>query len=246
MIKLNNLLLVISFFILIFSFTKRNEFSPKLQLLPELQQEPIQAITTKAAFTTTYNEETFEIMPKFDYELYGLVVSYRLHDSESGLMLHALNNDHINVADYCVVWGQTANPKLLADFKFRNGRFTCYWQTDSRYAWEQFNQDQISNNHLLAIDESVRDRIDEIEIGDQIHIKGWLSHYKDPGGYERGTSITRTDTGNGACETILVNEINILTHMENIWRQLMWISLGLLTLTLSIYLKAPYEPHKRH
>ncbi len=240
------MLLIVSFFLLIVSFTKRNEFSSGLKLLPELQQEPIQTASSKAAFTTTYNEETFEIMPKYDYELYGLVVSYRLHDSESGQMLHALNKDHINVADFCVVWGTSANPELLADFKFSNGQFTCNWQTSSRQAWEQFNQNQISNNHLLSVDEAVRDRIDEISIGDQIHIKGWLSHYKNPAGYERGTSTTRTDKGNGACETIMVNEVYIMSHMNSTWRQLMWLSLGLLILTLFIYFKAPIEPHKYH
>jgi hypothetical protein len=98
----------------------------------------------------------------------------------------------------------------------------------------------------LAIDESIRDRIDEISIGDQIHIKGWLSHYKNPAGYERGTSTTRTDRGNGACETIMVNEVYIMSHMNSTWRQLMWLSLGLLTLTLFIYFKAPFEPHNYH
>ncbi len=244
MLKLNNLLLVISFFLLILSFTKRNEFTPSLQLLPELQLEPVQTPTDKAAFSTTYNDELFEIMPKYNYELYGLVVSYRLHDSESGPMLHALNKDHINVADFCVVWGASANLEILADFEFRNAQFTCYWQTKTQNAWDQFNQDKISNNHLISINEDIRATIDEIKIGDQIYIKGWLSHYTNPVGYERRTSITRTDTGNGACETILVSEINILSQMQSVWRQLMWLSLGLLILTLFVYFKAPYEPHK--
>ena len=246
MLKINNLLLVISFFLLILSFTKRNEFTPTLQLHPELHQEPKQTPTSQADFTTTYNEELFEIMPKYDYELYGLVVSYRLHDSESGLMLHALSKDHINVADYCVVWGQSADPKILREFDFSNGQFSCQFGTKSSVAWQAFNKQQLSNNHLLAIDETVRNRIDDISIGDQIYIKGWLSHYKNPAGYERGTSTNRTDTGDGACETIWVDDIRILAHMQNIWRQLMWFSLGLLILTLYIYFKAPYEPHKHH
>jgi len=150
------------------------------------------------------------------------------------------------VADYCVVWGQSADPKILREFDFSNGQFSCQFSTKSSAAWQAFNKQQLSNNHLLAIDETVRDRIDEISIGDQIHIKGWLSHYKNPAGYERGTSTTRTDTGNGACETILVNEIYIIAHMQGIWRLLMWLSLGLLIMTLFIYFKAPYEPHKYH
>jgi len=215
-----------------------------LQLQPKLQQEPIQTPTTEKAFVTSYNDELFEIMPKYDYELYGLVVSYRLHDSESGFMLHALSKDHLNVADYCVVWGQSADSKILREFEFSNGQFTCQFSTKSSEAWQAFNRQQLSNNHLLAIDESTRDQIDEINIGDQIHIKGWLSHYKSPGGYERGTCTTRTDTGNGACETILASEINVIAPMQSIWRKLMWFSLGLLLLTLFIYFKSPYEPDK--
>lgn len=246
MLKLNNILLVSSFIVLVFSCQKRNDFTPALKLNPQLQQEPLQTPTDKSAFTTTYNDAAFEIIPQYNYELYGLVVSYRLHDSESGWMLHALNEDHINVADYCVVWGQSANPAILQDFNFSNGQFTCQYSTRSHEAWQAFNNNQLSNNHLLAIDEAIRDRIDEINIGDQIHIKGWLSHYKNPAGFERGTSTTRTDSGNGACETILVNEINIIAHMQNIWRQLMWLALGLLCLTLYIYFKSPFEPHKHH
>lgn len=244
MLKINNLLLTISFLLLLLSFSKRNEFTSALQLLPELQQEPVQTPSTQAAFTTTFKEQPFEIIPKYNYELYGLVVSYRLHDSESGPMLHALNKDHINVADYCVVWGQSADPEILRHFDFNNGQFSCQYSTKDRAAWEAFNHQQLSNNHLLAIDESIRDRIDEISIGDQILIKGWLAHYKNPAGYERGTSITRSDTGDGACETIMVNEVHIISQMNSFWRRLMWLSFGLLVLTLYIYFKAPYEPHK--
>ena len=241
--KLNNWLITVSFILLIISCSKRNDFSTTLKTEPELQQEPLQKLTTEPAFSTTYNDELFEIIPKFEYELYGLVVSYRLHDSEHGQMLHALSKDHLNVADYCVVWGQSADPNILREFDFSNGQFTCNYSTKSNEAWQAFDPKQLSNNHLLAIDDAVRTSIDQISIGDQIYIKGWLAHYKTNGGSERGTSITRNDTGNGACETILVNEITLLAKMPSIWRQMMWISLGLFILTLYIYFKSPYEPH---
>ena len=216
-----------------------------MQILPALNNDPTQTLTTKPPFTTTYNEETFKIMPKYEYELYGLVVSYRLHDSTGGMMIHALNKDHLNVADYCVVWGQSADPEILREFDFSNGQFSCQFGTNNQAAWEAFEPHQLSNNHLLAIDEWVRDTIDEIRIGDQIHLKGWLAHYQNPMGFERGTSITRHDTGDGACETILVDQIEILSNMTNLWRKLMWLAVSLLVLTLYVYIKAPYEPHKR-
>ncbi|MCX7552858.1 hypothetical protein OS175_03115 [Marinicella sp. S1101] len=246
MLKINNYLLVLSFLLAMVSFTKRNDFTADFVPHPLLKHEPIQQSINQQPYNIEYQQETFTIMPKYDYELFGLVVSYRLHDSDGGWMIHAQNKDHINVADYCVVWGASADASILAHFSFSNGQFTCNFQTQSNQAWEAFNQNQISNNHLLAVDEHLRETIDEINIGDVIHIKGKLAHYINPLGGERGTSVVRTDTGNGACETIWVEAIGIIDSMTSIWRTLLTASLIVLILTVLIYLRAPYAPHKLH
>ena len=50
--------------------------------------------------------------------------------------------------------------------------------------------------------------------GDQIKIKGYLVDYKVAKDgqtlFTRGTSTTRTDNGNGACETIYVEDVEII------------------------------------
>jgi len=51
----------------------------------------------------------------------------------------------------------------------------------------------------------------QAEPGDHIRLKGMLVEYRNPGnGFRRGTSVTRTDKGNGACETIYVNAFEII------------------------------------
>lgn len=243
MYKFSSYAVDFSFLLLLISFFKRNDFTNDLQVLSQLSQEPVQTAVETAPFETEYNEETFKVIPKYDYEIYGLVVSYRLHDSEYGQMLHALSKDHLNVGDVCVVWGKNADIDILREFDFINGQFTCNYSTRSNQAWQAFNQAQLSNNHLLAVDEQIRDAIDDIKIGDQIKIKGWLSHYVGPTGFERGTSMTRTDTGNGACETIFVNNIEIMSSTNSIWRSLMSFSFGALLISLWLFYKTPYQPH---
>ncbi|MFC3194738.1 hypothetical protein ACFODZ_10860 [Marinicella sediminis] len=235
---------IVSLLVLLISFINRNEIPADLPLLPELNIDPVQRAVNQAPFMTTYNDEQFLVKPRFDYRLNGLVVSYRLHDSENGMMLHALSKDHLNVADFCVVWGDSANPELLQDFDFSNGQFTCNYGSQSRQAWDAFNHHQLSNNHLLAADEFVRDTIKDIQIGDQITLSGWLANYQNPTGYERATSTTRTDTGNGACETIFVNDISIVRPMNSFWRQLMMFSLGAFLISTFLYFTSPYVPNK--
>ncbi len=243
MFKYSSYAVVISFLILVVSFFKRNDFTSDLQLLEQLSQEPLQSSVEMPAFTTTYNDESYQVIPKYDYELYGLVVSYRVHDAEYGQMIHALSKDHLNIADYCVVWGETANVDILTHFDFYNGQFTCNYSTKDRQAWERFNHHQLSNNHLLATNDQIRNTLEEVKTGDQIKIKGWLSHYIGPTGYERGSSTVRTDTGDGACETIFVNDIEILSSMDSFWRSLMSFSFGALLISLFLFFKAPYQPH---
>ncbi len=233
-------LIPISFILLLISFWNRNDLTNDMQIAEELLQEPTQNKVEESTFSVNVNKINYEIQPLFSYELYGLVVSYELHDGNYNL--HKRWNDHLNVADYCVVWDQSATNKHLPDFKIWNGQFTCNFSTKDRQAWDSFNPEQLSNNHLISENKYIRKKLSKIRIGDQVRIEGWLANYKNlTNGGTRGTSITRDDVGNGACETIYVNDVTILKSYTNIWRKLMYASLTALVIFLVLYFKAPHR-----
>ena len=157
--------------------------------------------------------------------------------------MHRLSADHLNVADLCVVWGDTARSPLLDRIKFWNGIFTCNFSTRDQAAWRAFDVTEVSNNHLVSDDARVRDAIDRVRIGDQVRIRGSLSAYISPNGSKRGTSTTRTDTGDGACETIYVDDFEIVARGRGGWRMAMWASLGAFGIGLFGFVAAP---HRRH
>ncbi len=233
-------IVVISFFVMVISFWNRDNLAPDIPVVPLVEKAPLQTQVALNPIAAAAGDVNYQIQPLYEYELYGLVVSYRHHDGNFGL--HKLWNDHLNVADICVVFGSNATLVDLTKFDFHNGQFTCNFFTRDQQAWNQFNIYLISNNHLLTTDDAIREQIEDIKIGDQIRIKGWLSSYKNEQGGERGTSITRMDTGNGACETIYVNEVEVLQSYTSGWRKLMYLSAAVFVLSLFLYLKAPYRP----
>jgi hypothetical protein len=103
--------------------------------------------------------------------------------------------------------------------------------------------EQLSNNHLISNDETVRDQVKDIAIGDQIRVRGYLSSYGSAEGGKRGTSTTRTDTGDGACETVFVERFDIIGPATNLWRISMWASLAVLAFGLFVHFKRPYRPY---
>ena len=223
-IKFNKLVFYTSLILLLVSCWQRNDFPEDLSVSPELLEPPAQSKTESEPFKVTHNDVEYEIKTLHEYDLNCMFVSYAHHDGNYSL--HRLWNDHINVADVCVVWSENANGTDLNHFKFWNGKFTCNFKTRDSGAWERFRENQISNNHLLTDDRYIRKKIEQVRIGDQIRMRGWLVNYSNDKGFTRGTSTSRDDRGNGACETIYLEDFQILQSLNNGWRTLMHLALA--------------------
>jgi hypothetical protein len=221
-------------------FWKRNDIPRNVAFRAELAAPPHQTTTDKSPFTVEYAGVRYGVEPKYAYDLYGMVVSYRQHDGES--LMHKRANDHLNVADLCVVWSDTAFSPTLHKISFWNGIFTCNFETRDTEAWANLDPHEVSNNHLISADDAIRDRVATVGIGDQVHIRGWLASYGN-GGSKRGTSTTRDDMGNGACETIYVDRFEVLARTRSGWRTALTVSLGMLVLTIAANFVLPYRPY---
>jgi len=241
--ELNTGLLTASAIALVVCFFNRNAIPGAIDFHPQLDNEPRQKEIAKAPFQVAYAGVDYRVEPLYDYELYGLVVSFRQHDGESSM--HRWSNDHLNMADVCVVWSDTAFSRHLGELDFWNGIFTCNVQTRDSVAWASFKMNQLANNHLISEDPYIRDRAAEIRVGDQIRVQGWLARYGAVGGGGlRGTSTTREDSGNGACETIYVREFEIVRAGSNPWRLGMYVALAVLVATIAIHFALPYRPYR--
>lgn len=223
------------------SFWNRNDLPGNIDYIAELQSEPTQLPTRKRPFEAAYEGVNYQVEPQFDYDLYGMVVSYRHHDGDS--RMHMLSNDHLNMLDVCVIWGDNTKNMRLDKIDFWNGIFTCNVKTRDQSAWDAFDMYQLSNNHLLSNDSLIRDKVKDVRIGDQIRVRGFLASYGSENGGKRGTSTTRLDTGDGACETLFVERFDIVRPATSYWRLSMYGSLGLFLLGLFVYFRQPYRPY---
>ena len=239
--KISSAVILVSFLWLLVSFWNRNDLPRSVEFRPEVLAEPRQRATRAQAFDATYKGVDYLVEPEYAYDLAGMVVSFRHHDGNS--RMHSRANDHLNMMDVCVVWGETATGRLLHKIRFWNGIFTCNVRTRDQEAWEAFRMEQLSNNHLISDDDYIRDKVKDIRIGDQIRVQGYLASYSNEDGGKRGTSTTRTDTGDGACETIFVEKFDIIEPAKSFWRISMWVSLAILALGLFVHFKRPYRPY---
>jgi len=241
--RINSVVIATSFVWLLMSFWNRNDLPRSIVYVPEILKEPLQTATRKRPFKASYADVEYLIEPEYEYDIYGMIVSYRHHDGES--RMHRAANDHLNMLDVCVVWGDNTANRRLHKISFWNGIFTCNFQTRDQEAWDSFDIFQVSNNHLISDDELIRERVRDIQVGDQIRVRGYLASYGSEGGGVRGTSTTRLDAGDGACETIYVEQFEIVESALSYWRISMYLSLMLFAIGLVVHFKRPYRPYRQ-
>jgi hypothetical protein len=112
--------------------------------------------------------------------------------------------------DVALGWGRMSDQSVLDQMEVSQGNRFFFYQ------WRNappIPQDEIichaSNNHLIAADGSVASVISHLYPGEIVTMQGYLVNVTRRDGFHWDTSLTRTDTGNGACEVMYVTGIKV-------------------------------------
>ncbi len=234
--RLNRLLqvaLLLSLALAILSYWNKDRLPPPDFYDQALLTEPVQTKTEMKSFRTEANGIVYTIDPLFDYVLNGVVVSYHDSDAFIDIYHHKDWKDFLNIRDLCVIWGGNLASGVYREVEFRNATWTCWVSWSDPGVQGRFTMQQLSNNHLLANDPLVNEAIMEAEPGDQIAFSGILAGYSHSNGrFQRGSSTTRGDTGNGACETVFLRDFHIVRKANRGWRRAYSLSRAVAVLSL--------------
>ena len=218
-------LLIVSFYL--FPLPEHTEIIPHIKDLSPVI-EPIK----KEPYKTDFDGVTYKITPLYSYEAYGVIVEH--YDSDNWLdVIH--EGDPAQTKDICIVWGENIKNDIYRKVKYSHGEFTCFVETDSREVWQQFNQNELTNNHLIPANDELEKLLKKTKIGDQVYIKGMLVNYEilDEDGNKvrwRTTSSTMEDRD---CEVVFVEDYEIIKSRHPLIknaRQYSFWGLGLSTL----------------
>jgi len=193
---------------------------PVSDIRSELSQPPVQtAKPSYGQFTYNYKGENVTVVPQADYHIWVLIVS---HNDPDLWYRFDLSHDKksINTRDICVMWGGNVKAGAYQHMTVQNTDWSCEGRFESGITY--FSEDEFSNNHLITNNDEIRKRIRNLHVGDQVYIKGMLVNYSEArwDGRFRNTSMTRTDRGDGACEIIYVEDVQVLSSYNGAWAAL--------------------------
>ncbi len=113
--------------------------------------------------------------------------------------------------DLALGWGRMSDSQVLAAIDISQSSRFYYWHTKSFPIPKREIETSSANMHMIPADANVRSRLEHVREGQLIHVEGFLVNASRADGWHWNTSMTRSDTGGGACELIYVESISTLT-----------------------------------
>jgi hypothetical protein len=110
--------------------------------------------------------------------------------------------------DIAVGWGVMAKPEIYRQFTITQSGRWYYWSADSLPISRREVEVNSSNIHLVPASPEIAGRLRRIKRDDVLAIGGTLIEVTAPDGWRWRTSLSREDTGEGACELLLLQQLD--------------------------------------
>ncbi len=163
-----------------------------------INQAPLQREIEEAE---TWHLGNIEITPKAEFQIEARVLGRRDYRRDEGAVLAPV--------DLALGWGRMAQDEVLAELEISQRRRFYYWRTDDFPIPRGEIESSSANMHLIPASPEVFEVIKTAERNQRVRLRGYLVDVQFDDGWTWRSSTTRNDTGNGACELVLVTLADI-------------------------------------
>jgi hypothetical protein len=108
--------------------------------------------------------------------------------------------------DLALGWGPMADSSVYKKLSItQDGRWYNYrWGGEGPPIAQSDIAKHSANMHLVAASKDVAKALGRVEADQTVQLDGWLVRIEEPSGWNWQSSLTRDDTGGGACELVYV------------------------------------------
>ncbi len=149
-----------------------------------------------------FSHKEYQITPLAQFEAKARVLGSKRYrwDREAQL----------SPVDLALGWGAMSDERVLNELSIsQSGRF-FFWWCDEMPIPEETIVRSSANMHIIPATPQIAKRLKKVRRGQVLRIKGYLVKAEAPDGWYWVSSLTRKDSGAGACEVVWVEDLHIL------------------------------------
>jgi hypothetical protein len=112
--------------------------------------------------------------------------------------------------DLALGWGPMSAQEVIEHLDISQSNRYFRWRADRLPLPAPVIARHSANMHIIPAGDVIEDELMKVRKGHIVRLGGYLVQLNAPDGWRWRSSLTRKDTGGGACEVILVNRIAVL------------------------------------
>ncbi|MCE5364838.1 hypothetical protein [Pseudomonas anguilliseptica] len=116
----------------------------------------------------------------------------------------------LSPTDLALGWGPMANPEVLRHISISQRNRWYFWRAEQLPIERRQIEINSANMHMIPATAEVAKTLSKLKPGQQIRLAGQLVRVDGDDGYRWISSLSREDTGDGACELIWVENLQVV------------------------------------
>ncbi|HLA30034.1 MAG TPA: hypothetical protein VJ047_03280 [Pseudomonas sp.] len=116
----------------------------------------------------------------------------------------------LSPTDLALGWGPMADPEVLRHISISQRNRWYFWHAEQLPIERRQIEIHSANMHLIPATPEVANTLAQLETGQQISLSGQLVRVEGDDGYRWVSSLSREDSGDGACELIWVEQLSLI------------------------------------
>ena len=161
-------------------------------------EEPLQ---TEPATRESWSHRGHKLTSLAQFQLRARVLGTERYRFDRGAELSPV--------DLALGWGPMSDTRILEAFTIRQQDRFYYWSAASMPIPAGEVVSHSANMHLIPATEVVSRRLLGAKVGQLVELRGQLVRAEGKDGFRWVSSLTRLDSGDGACEVIWVEEARV-------------------------------------
>jgi len=149
-----------------------------------------------------YHQGNYELKALANFTIEARVLSKEIYRAD--------RESELAPVDLALGWGAMSDSAVLEKLAIsQGGRFYYYRWAEEPPRPPNEIATHSANMHLVPTSPALVDKIKAVRVGQVVHISGQLVEARSADGWRWRSSLTREDTGAGACELIRVESLEI-------------------------------------
>lgn len=162
--------------------------------------EPLQK-DLKKKDQKTWNRDGYLIRALAEFEITARVIIAERYRSD--------READLSPVDLTLAWGPASDTAVLSQFDFYKLHRYYRYEWDTADAPSNVVKTNTANMHMIGATPSVEKSLKKARHEDIVTLRGYLVKVEATDGWSWQSSLSRNDSGEGACELVMVEEISI-------------------------------------